>query len=39
MKRCPECGGVMLEHKFNGRIYYVCKNCKKELVIPEIALI
>ncbi len=36
-KRCPECGGEMIGHRYNGRLYYICKNCNKELIIPEIA--
>lgn len=38
-KRCPECGGEMIHHEFNGRVYYICKNCRKELVVPAMALI
>jgi len=32
--RCPECGGEMIKHEFNGRVYYLCKNCGKEIVVP-----
>lgn len=38
-KRCPECGAEMLHHKYGDRVYYVCKRCGKELVIPLHALI
>jgi len=38
-KRCPECGREMVHHEFNGRVYYICKNCGKELVVPAMALI
>ncbi len=37
-KRCPECGGEMMEHRFNGRVYYICKRCRKEFVVSEAFL-
>lgn len=32
--RCPECGGEMIQHVFKDRVYYICKKCGKEMVVP-----
>jgi len=32
--RCPECGSEMIKHEFGDRVYYVCKKCGKEIVMP-----
>ncbi|MEM1513305.1 MAG: zf-TFIIB domain-containing protein [Candidatus Thermoplasmatota archaeon] len=37
-KKCPECGAEMKGHSFNGRLYYVCQKCGKEMIIPFLSL-
>jgi transposase-like protein len=39
MEKCPECGSEVRHHRFNGRVYYVCKRCRKEFIIPEMSII
>jgi len=36
-KKCPFCGGKMVFHIFGKRVYWLCENCKEEMMIPKIA--
>jgi len=37
MKKCPECGGEMVRHMFEGTVYYLCDRCSGEQIISEVA--
>lgn len=38
MQRCPGCGGALIHHSFNERVYMVCSRCDREIQVSTFAM-